>query len=56
MLISFPLLPFGRWRQRNKRGFEAVEDDSDRVKDRWLPTIGFLIMGHLKILGILYIF
>lgn len=33
------------WKERNKRAFEGVGDEFERIRDRWLHTIGFLVIG-----------
>lgn len=32
--------------RRNMRAFEGLEDNFDRVRDRWFLTLSFLIIGH----------
>lgn len=44
-LIPLTIFPVVK-KKRNKRAFERVKDDFDRIRDRWFQTINFLLMGH----------
>lgn len=34
------------WKERNRRTFQGVEEDIDKVKTRWYQSLGFLVTNN----------
>lgn len=45
MLILLSVL-WVMWKERNSRTFEGIEKDFNCIKNRWIHTFGFLLLGQ----------
>lgn len=35
------------WKEKNRRAFKRVEEEADRVRDRWYHILGCLVISNL---------